>query len=66
MAVNAYTPEEFLHEYEHTWARHHGHIRLAAPIFEVTPVALEQRLRRYRRAGYDVTFHGKPTTQGDE
>jgi hypothetical protein len=60
MAVNHYTPEEFLREYEHTWSRHHGHIRLAAPIFETTPMALERRLRRYRSAGYDVTFHGSP------
>ena len=65
MATNLkYTPEEFLREYEHTWTRHHGHIRLAAPIFETTPIALEQRLRRYRAAGYFVTFHGDPNAEG--
>ncbi len=48
---------EFIAEFIHTRPRHNGQIELAAPIFGLTPCAVEMRLRRARRKGITVEFH---------
>lgn len=53
MAVRL-TPDEFLEEYEHTWPRHRGVIEQVAEVFGTTRGAIEQRISRMRRAGYEV------------
>jgi hypothetical protein len=47
-------PDEFLREYEHTWSRHRGQFDLVAEVFDTTRTAIEQRISRMRRAGYEV------------
>lgn len=46
--------DEFLEEYEHTWPRHRGVIEHVAEVFGTTRGAIEQRISRMRRAGYEV------------
>lgn len=47
---------DLVREFEWTRPRHHGFLTNAAPIFGTTPVALEQRLRRAARLGYETTW----------
>lgn len=50
------SPEEFISEWLHTYCRHNGEVVLAAPIFEVSPAALERRLFRLKSKGHDLKF----------
>ena len=50
------TGEELLQEYQHTWPRHHGHIRQAAEVLGVEPLALVRRFYRMRQMGIYVNF----------
>jgi hypothetical protein len=47
---------DFLAEFEWTRPRHHGKVTEAAKVFDLTPSAINQRLRRAKRSGADVTF----------
>lgn len=47
---------DFVAEWNWTRCRHNGELELAAAIFGLTPCAIEMRLRRARRAGFDVEF----------
>ena len=54
--TEAYTHEELVEEFEWTRTRHGGYLELAAPIFGLSPEALEKRLRRARKNGIPVEF----------
>ncbi|MGI9136399.1 MAG: hypothetical protein ACR2JS_04965 [Candidatus Nanopelagicales bacterium] len=47
-------PEEFLREYEHTWCRHRGVLEHVADVFGTSRSAIEVRISRMRRAGYEI------------
>lgn len=50
------TYRELAEEFEWTRSRHEGRVSLAAPIFDCTPHALAQRLRRAKAAGIDIRW----------
>lgn len=43
-------------EFVHTYARHGGRVTVAAPILDMTPVALQRALYRARNDGARVVF----------